>query len=160
MVHPLVVAYSAFFLAHFSTPQTGQSCMPAESFGGMNSPQSHDLRWLSGMHHPERMDIFRRSFCHMVSGPEVLSSSSHLLVLMDFRIHEASGGGHLLESVGEILGPLMVEVGAVHLEMCSPSSLDEVRIFSEGLTMTLLEELHKGPPLFLPLAGMFFQSDV
>ena len=90
----------------------------------------------------------------MVSGPKVLSSSPHLLELMDFRNHEVSRHGHLLESMGEILGLLMVKVGMVHLEICSPSSLDEVRVFSEGFPMTLLEEPNKGPPLFLPLVEM------
>ena len=152
-----VVGYSAFILALFSTPQTeGQSHMPAESFGGMDSPQSHDLRWFSGMYCPEKMDVFRGTFCHMVSGTEVLLSSLHLLDLMDFRTHEASRCGHLLESVAEILGPLMVNVGVVYLEICSPSSLYEVRDFSEGFPMTLLEKPCKGPPLFLP----FFQSDI
>ena len=79
---------------------------------------------------------------------------------MDFRIHEASGGGHLLESAGEILGSLMDEVWVVHLEICLPSSLDEVGVFSEGFPMTLLEEPHKGPPLFPPLVGILFWSDV
>ena len=47
----------------------------------------------------------------------------------------------------------MVKIGVVHLETCSPSSLDEVGVFSEGFWMTLHEESHKGHPLFLPLVG-------
>ena len=96
----------------------------------------------------------------MLSGLEVLLSSPHLLDLMDFRVCEANRGGHLLEGVGEVLGPLMVIVGVVHLEICSSSSLDEVGVFFEGFPMVLLEKSHKEPPLFLPLAGMIFQSDI
>ena len=108
------------------------------------------------MYHPEKMNVFRGTFCHMVSGPEVLSSSPHLLDLMGFRTHEASRGGHLLESVG----PLVVKVGVMHLKIYSPNSLDEVGVFSEGFPMALLEEPCKGPPIFLPFTGMLFGSDI
>ena len=112
------------------------------------------------MHHPEKTAVFRGTFCHVVSGPEVLSSSPHLLELVDFRTHEASRGGHLQESVGEVMGPHIIEVRVVYLEIHLPSSLDEVKVFSEGFLMALLEDPHKGPSLFLPSAGMLFGSDV
>ena len=156
-----MVDYNAFILALFSTPWTeGQSHLPAEGFRRMDSPQSNDLRLNGGMHHLEKTDVFRGTFCHMVSSPEVLSSSPHLLDLMDFRTNEASRGGHLLESAGEVMGPLVVKVGEVHLEIHSPSSLDKVGLFSQGFLMALLEEPHKVPLLFLPLAGMLFGSDI
>ena len=43
-----------------------------------------------------------------MSNLEVLSASPRLPDLMDIRAHEASRGGHLLEGVGEVMGPLMV----------------------------------------------------
>ena len=147
-----MVDHSALILALFSTPWTGQSHLPVEVFRGMDSPQCHDLRQFVGRHHPEKMDVFRGTFCHVVSSPEVLSSSPHL---MDFRAHEASGGGYLLK----VMGPLMVIVRAAHFEIHSPSSLDEVRVFSEGFPMALLEPC-KGPPLFPPLVGLLFGSDI
>ena len=52
----------------------------------------------------QKKDAFRGTFCHMVSGLEVLLSSPQLLDLMDFRAHEASKGGHLLEGAGEVMG--------------------------------------------------------
>ena len=126
----------------------------------MDSLQSHDLRQFGERHHLEKMDVFRGTFHCAVSGLEVISSSPHLLDLMDFRAHEASRGGHLLEGLGEVMGPLMVKVRAMHLEICLPSSLDEVGVFSEGFLMALLEEPCKEPPLFLPLLEMLFGSDV
>ena len=128
--------------------------------GGMDSPQSHDLRQFSGRHHPEKMDALRRTFCHVVSSLEVLSSSPHLLDLMDISANETSRGDHLLEGVGEVMGPLKVIVGAVCFEIHLPSSLDEVGVFPEGFPMVLLEDPCKEPPLFLPLVGMLFRSDV
>ena len=50
----------------------------------------------------------------------------------------------------------MVIVRVVHFEIHLPSSSDKVGVLSEGFLMVLLE----GPPLFLPLAGMLFGSDV
>ena len=104
------------------------------------------------------MDVLRGTFCHAVSSPEVLLSSLHLLDLMDFRAHETSRGGHLLEDVGEVMGPLMVRSGVEHFKIHSPSSLDEDGVFSKGFLMILLEEPHKGLSLFLPSAGMLFRS--
>ena len=152
----------ALILALFSTPQTeGQSHLPAKGFGGEWIPLSPMILGdLVGGTNQKKWDAILGTFCHMVSGPEVLLPSPHLLDLMDFRAHEASRGGHLLEGVGEVMGPLMVIVGVVHFEICLPSSLDEVRVFSEGFLMVLLEKPRKGPPLFLPSVGMLLRSDV
>ena len=79
---------------------------------------------------------------------------------MDLRTHEASGGCHLLEGMGDVMGLLVVIVEAVLFEICTPSSLDKVGVFSEGFSMVLLEEPCKGPPLFPPLVGMLFESDI
>ena len=96
----------------------------------------------------------------MVSDPEVLSLSPHLLNLMDFRVHEASKDGHLLKGAGEVLGPLVVIISMLLLEICPPHTLDEVRILFEGFQMALLEEFQKGPSLSLPLVKMLFWKDV
>ena len=49
----------------------------------------------------KKMDALRGTFHHVVSSLEVLLSSPHHLELMDFRAHEASGGGYLLEGARE-----------------------------------------------------------
>ena len=51
-------------------------------------------------------------------------------------------------------------IGVVHLEICLPYILDEVRVLFEGFLMALLEEFCKGPSLFLSSAGMLFWRDV
>ena len=71
------------------------------------------------------MDVLWGTFHHMVSDAEVLLASPHL---MDIRAHEASRVGHLLESVGEVVGPFMVTVGAVHVEIHPHSSLNEISL--------------------------------
>ena len=63
------------------------------------------------------MDVLWRTFCCVVSDPEVLLASQHLLDLMDIRAHEASRGGHLFEGVGEVVLPRMVVVEVVHFEI-------------------------------------------
>ena len=75
------------------------------------------------------MDASGGTFSHAVNSQEVLLSSLHLLDLMDFRAHEASRGGHLLEDVGQIMGPFMVIVRVVYFEICLPSTLDKVGVF-------------------------------
>ena len=84
----------------------------------------------------------------MVSSPEVFLSSPHLLDLMDFRVHEANRGGHLLEGVGEVLGPLVVVVWVVHFEIHLPSSLDEVEFFLKASQWFSLRSLTRGLPSF------------
>ena len=144
-----MVIHCALILTLFSTPLTeGQSCLPVKGFKGIDCHQSHDLRWFSGRHHLEKLDALWGIFCHAAHGPEVLSCCLHLLDLVDFRSHEASGGGHLLEGAGEVMGHLMVIVRAVHSEICLPSSSDEVGVFSEGFPMALLEKPHRGLPSF------------
>ena len=86
---------------------------------------------------------------------KVLSSSPHLLDLMDFSLHEASSSGNLLKSTREVLGSLMVIVSVVHLEIHLPYTLDEFGVLFEGLPLALLEEFHKGPSLFLPLVSFW-----
>ena len=67
---------------------------------------------------------------------------------------------HLLKSMGEVLGSLVVIVSMVHLEICPPHTLDEFRFLFEGLPMAFLEEFHKGPSLLLPSVKMFFWRDI
>ena len=86
-------------------------------------------------------------------------ASPYQLNLVDIRAQEASRGDHLLEGVGEVMGPLVVIVGVMHFEIL-PSGLDEFRVFPEGFQVALLEEPYQGSPLFLPLAGPLFRSDV
>ena len=71
------------------------------------------------------MDVLWGFFCHVVSDWEVLLASPYLLDLMDIRAHEASRGGHVLEGVGDIVGLLVVRVGAAYFEICPPSHLDK-----------------------------------
>ena len=137
-----MIDHSALIQALFSTPWTEvQSCLPVKGFGGMDSLQSHDLRQFGRRLLPEKMYVFRGTFHHVVSSLEVLFPSPYLLDLMDFRTHEASGGCHHLEGVGEVMGSLIVIVRVVHFEICSCSSLDEVGVFSEGFPMAPLRSL-------------------
>ena len=69
----------------------------------------------------KKMDVLCGMFCYMVSNPEVFLASPHLLNLMDITAQGAGGGGHLLECVGEVMGPLMVVVGVVCFEIHPPS---------------------------------------
>ena len=73
--------------------------------------QSHGLRWVKWDASPRKNRcLYGNLFPVWWVAQRSLSSSPHLLDLVDFRTHEASRGGHLLESVGEVMGPLMVEV--------------------------------------------------
>ena len=99
------------------------------------------------------MDVLWGTFCCTVNDLEVLLSSPHLLDLMDIRAHEASGGGHLLEGVGDVMGPLMVIVRVVHFEIFPPSLLNEIGVLQEGFPVALLEKAHQRPPLFLHFGG-------
>ena len=105
------------------------------------------------------MNVLWGTCCHAVSDLEVPLATSCLLDLMDITAHEASSG-HLLEGVGEVMGPLVVVVRAVHLEICPPSHLDGFGVFPKGFLAALLKEPHQVPPLFPPSAGPFFRSDI
>ena len=58
------------------------------------------------------------------------------------------------------MGPLMVIVNMVHLEICPPSHSNKFRVFPKGFLVALLEEPPQGPPLFLPLVWLFVGSDI
>ena len=63
------------------------------------------ISWMVlGRHHWEKLDSLWRTLCHAVSDLEVFLSSPYLLDLIDFIVHEAKRGGHLLKGVGELLG--------------------------------------------------------
>ena len=76
---------------------------------------------------------------------------------MDIRAYEASGGGHLLEGLGEVMGPLMVIVVVVHFEIHLSSHSNEIGFLPEGFPVVLLEDPHQRLPL---LAGSLLGSDV
>ena len=106
------------------------------------------------------MEALWGTFCHGMSAPEVFLASPHLLNLMDIRAQEASRGSHLLDSVGEVVGPLIVIVRVVCLEICLPSQLDEFGVFPKGFLVALLEDPHQESPLFPPLVVLLFRTDV
>ena len=105
---------------------------------------SHDLGQFGGRHHPEKLDTLWGTLHHEVSSSEVLLPSPHLLNLMDFRVHEANRGGHLLKSMGEVLGPLMAVVSAMCLEVCPPHTLHKVGVLLEASQQLSLRGLARG----------------
>ena len=150
MAHSQVVYNHAFILSLFPTPWAeGQTTSPSQGLGG--------IWWRN---HLEEMDVLWGTFCHTVSNPEFLLTSPYFLDFMDIRAHEASRGGHLLEGVGEVVGPLMVIVGVVCLEICPPSCSDRFRVIPKGFPVALLEESCQEPLLFLPLAWPLLGSGV
>ena len=126
----------------------------------ISGPWENDLGQFGGRHHLEEIDVIWETFCHMVSNQEVFLASPHPLNLMDIRAQEASRGGHLLEGVGEVKGPLVVIVRVTCFEIWPPSHLDEFGVFSEDFLVALLEEPCQGSPIFPPSAGLLFRSDI
>ena len=158
MDHLQVVGYSAFILALFSTPQTEcQSCMPVESFRGMDFPQYHDLGWFGGMHHLEKWMSLAEPFATWWVAWWSFCPAHTSWISESMRPEEVAISWKVQERSWD---PSWSTLGQSILKLHSLSSLDEVGVFSEGFPMTPLEQPCKGPPLFLPLAGMLFQSDI
>ena len=67
---------------------------------------------------------------------------------MDIRAQEASGGGHLLEGVGEIMGPLVVIVGVCVLKYAHLVNQTSSESFPRASQWFSLRNLTRGFPSF------------
>ena len=107
----------------------------------MGALEAHDLWWLHGWDDLEKVDVFWRSPCHLISSPKVLSGAPGLLHFIDLSVQEVGWCGHLAEDGGEVVWPLLFKVGLMGLLLDPSSCLYNIGLLGEGLLPGLLQGL-------------------
>ena len=155
VVHgPQVIHHHSLILTLFATPGAeGQATSSSQGLYGMNALEAYDCWWLYGRDCLEKVDVFQRSHCHLVSSPEVLLVTLGLLHFIDLCVQEAGWCGHLAEDGGEVIWPLLFKVGPVGLLVYPSSYLYNVRLLGEGFLPEFLQGLSL---LALPVRAFFW----